>query len=186
MEAKLLNERSDREKERVTKLKFKEWLDSHHVPYWYIHQHVDTYSNAVKRFMRKWIAVFLPKGYSSGRLSNSGPDFILLIPRVGLILTHVEYKNPLEKHEDFPIDYEETKQYINSQKYFNLEVWYVLSGEKHSFNTWLWISATKILQKGKKYLSLEDKTEYLSVPIGEFIQVAKSDNLETLSEICKY
>jgi len=167
--ARLLVEGSIREKEKVTELKFKKWLDSNKIPYWYIQQDVDTYSNALKRFMTK------------------RPDFIILIPHVGFILTDVEYKNPLEKHEAFPIDYEETKQYINSQKYFNLQVWYVLSSEKYSFNTWFWIPAAKALEKGEKYLSPKSNTEYLSVPISEFIQMAKSDNLgRLLSEICKY
>jgi len=166
---RLLIEKSNVEKERVTEFKFKEWLDSNEIPYWYVQQDVDTYSNALKRFMTK------------------RPDFIILIPHVGFILTDVEYKNPLEKHEGFPIDYEETKQYINSQKYFNLQVWYVLSSEKYSFNTWFWIPAAKVLENGKKYLSPKSKTEYLSVPMGKFIQMAKSDNLGRLfSEICKY
>jgi hypothetical protein len=164
-----LVERSNREKERTTELKFKQWLDSNEIPYWYIQQDVDTYSKALKRFMTK------------------RPDFLILIPHVGFILTDVEYKNPLEKHEEFPIDYEETEQYFNSQKYFNLQVWYVLSNEKYSFNTWFWIPAGKVLEKGQKHVSPKSNTEYLAVPIAEFIQMAKTDNLGRLfSEISKY
>ena len=69
-----LVEKSNVEKERVTESKFKEWLDGNEIPYWYIQQDIDTYSTALKRFMTK------------------RPDFIILIPYVGFILTDVEYK----------------------------------------------------------------------------------------------
>ena len=35
-------------KERATEKKFKEWLDRHEIPYWYIQQDVDTFSKALK------------------------------------------------------------------------------------------------------------------------------------------
>ena len=96
-------------------------------------------------------------------------------------------KNPLEKHESFPIDVEETEQYVNSQKYFNLQIWYVLSNERYSFNTWFWIPASKVLEKGETYLSPKSKTNYFSVSIDEFIQISKNDNLGRLfSEISAY
>jgi hypothetical protein len=160
---------SDDEKERRTELKFRQWLDGKEIPYWYIQQDVDTYSKALKRFMTK------------------RPDFLILIPHVGFILTDVEYRNPLEKHEVFPMSYKETEQYFNAQKYFSLQVWYALSSEKYSFNTWFWIPAARVLDKGRKYLTIKDKREYLSVPISDFVQVANSDNLGRLfSEISRY
>ena len=107
-------ELSIEDKEREAENKFKEWLDTHEVPYWYIHQDVETFSPALRKYMAR------------------RPDFMILIPNLGFILTDVEYKPPLRKYENFAIDTKETEQYVNLQKYFNFQVWYVFSLLKNS------------------------------------------------------
>ncbi len=63
-----------REKERLAENKFKEWLNEKEIPFWYIHQEPDTFSNVFRKENVK------------------RPDFIILIPNIGFILTDVEYK----------------------------------------------------------------------------------------------
>jgi len=149
------------EKEREAEKEFKGWLDRHEVPYWYIHQDVETFSPALRKYMAR------------------RPDFMILIPNLGFILTDVEYKPPLRKYDDFPIDKKETEQYVNLQKYFNFQVWYVFS---HShYNTWNWIPVQKVLERGEKRFTKDDeKREYLTIPIKETIQLSGNDGMDVL------
>lgn len=77
-----MNEKEMRRKERVAEKEFKEWLDKHEVPYWYIQQDIESFSKALKKYMTK------------------RPDFMVLVPHVGFILTDVEFKKP-EKLKKF-------------------------------------------------------------------------------------
>lgn len=108
------------------------------------------------------------------------PDFMVLIPHVGFIITDVEYNKPAEKHEVFFIDEEETKQYCNLQNFFNLQVWYVFSHKDYHFNTWFWIPASRVLKGAKIYINPKTKRKYCSVPLSRFISVSKTDNLGRL------
>jgi len=158
------------EKQVLVEEKFKEWLDEHGIPYWFVQQDVDHFSQALKKYMSK------------------RPDFMILVPHVGFILVDVEYKKPAEKYEQFLIDEYETKQYCNLQNYFNLQVWYVFSSESSHFNSWYWIPASKVLELGKSFTSSKNlKRKYRAVPINRFILVSKSDNLGRLfSEMPKF
>jgi len=159
----------NRDKERLAEAKFKEWLDGNNIPYWYIQQDIDSFSNALKRYMSK------------------RPDFIILIPNVGFVLTDVEYKVPARKYNQFQINAKETYQYINLQKYFNLQVWYVFSNSDQHFNIWYWIPVSTVLEKKVYPKELNTKCEYLSVPLKEFITISENDNLGRLfSEIPKF
>ncbi len=151
-----------REKERKAESKFKEWLDKNNTPYWYIQQDIASFSPALKKYMTK------------------RPDFIILLPNIGFIITDVEYKPTLEKYEKFPVDVKETKSYINLQKYFNLQVWYVFSSDKSHFNTWYWIPVQKVVETKEIYLSKKDRNEYFSVPMSQTIQISKDDSLNRL------
>ena len=156
-------------KERLAENEFKKWLDRHEIPYWYIQQDVGTFSRALKKYMSK------------------RPDFVILIPHVGFILTDVEYKRPAEKYREFHINEEETKQYSNLQEYFNMQVWYVFSHESYHFNTWFWIPAAKVIECGRSYRSSKTGEKYISVPIEKFIMVSVTDDIgRLLSEMPKF
>ena len=159
---------NNKNKERLAEMKFKEWLDCNNIPYWYIQQNIETFSIALKKYMSK------------------RPDFFILVPNIGFILTDVEYKQPLEKYEKFAIDLEESKKYSNLQKYFNLQVWYVFSSEKYHFTTWFWIPVSRVLEIGVIFKSKDKRENYVTIPLKEFIQLSKNDNLGRLfSEIPK-
>lgn len=150
------------EKEREAESKFKEWLDKHNIAYWYIQQDIDTFSPSLKHYMTR------------------RPDFMILLPNFGFILTDVEYNSPLEKYKVFPIDKEETKQYVNLQKYFNFQVWYVFSHKNVHFSTWYWIPAQKVLDIGKEYSKKGDNREYFAVPVDETIQLSSNEDIGVL------
>jgi len=154
-----VNEEEMRRKERTAEKKFKEWLDRHDIPYWYIQQDVDTFSKALKKYMSK------------------RPDFMILVPHVGFILTDVEFKKPAEKYDVFQIDEEEAKQYCNLQNYFNLQVWYVFSHDGIHFKTWYWLPVSKVLEIGKSYKNKKSGEVYRAVSIEKFITVSITDNL---------
>ncbi|RMF90484.1 MAG: hypothetical protein D6733_03645 [Methanobacteriota archaeon] len=157
-----------KEKENLAESEFKEWLDKHNIPYFYIHQAIDTFSQALRTYMTK------------------RPDFMILVPHVGFIIVDVEYKKPAKKYDVFQIDEEETKQYCNLQNYFNLQVWYVFSSEGDHYNTWHWIPASKVLECGECYTNPNNQN-YRAVPISKFVTVSKNDNLGRLfSEMSKF
>ncbi len=159
-----------KEKEVLVEKKFKEWLDEHSIPYWYIQQDVSSFSQALKKYVSK------------------RPDFMILIPCVGFMLVDVEYKKPAIKYEQFYIDERETKQYCNLRNYFNLQVWYAFSSEVSHFNNWYWIPASKVLELGECFTNKKNQArKYRAVSINRFILVSKSDNLGRLfSEMQKF
>ncbi|HEC77231.1 MAG TPA: hypothetical protein ENI33_08270 [Thermoplasmatales archaeon] len=164
-----MDEKEMKRKERLAEKEFKEWLDKHNIPYWYIQQDIDTFSRALKKYMTK------------------RPDFMILVPHVGFILTDVEFKKPAEKYKVFQIDENEAKQYCNLQNYFNLQVWYVFSSEEYHFNTWFWIPVSKVLEVGKSYKNKKTGEVYRSVSLEKFITVSATDNLGRLfSQTAKF
>ena len=126
-------------RERECEKSFKKWLDKNDIPYWYIQQDIDTFSPALKRYMTR------------------RPDFMILIPNIGFILTDVEYKKSLEEYGKFPIDKRETEQYVNLQKYFNIQI-----------------------EDGEVYTSKSDGNEYMAIPTTETILISGKDNIGTL------
>ena len=107
---------SKEEKERLAEDKFKEWLNENKISFWYIHQEPDTFAYAFKEEMTR------------------RPDFIILLPNIGFILTDVEYKEPAKKYAEFQINVEETYKYCNVQEKYRLNIWYVFSNARNHFN----------------------------------------------------
>lgn len=145
-----------RKKEFEAERAFREWLDLNQYPYWYILQDEKWYSKGLKMI----------KG-------SKRPDFLILIPRIGLILTDVKNKPILKKHPGFHIDKEETDKYCHLKREFNQNIWFVLGSKTDYFNTWYWITAEKVREKGT--LSYDKK--YYYVRIADCIQIVKKDNI---------
>ena len=155
--------------ENLAEKRFREWLDSHKVPFWYIQQDVESFSPALQKYMTK------------------RPDFMVLVPHVGFILVDVKDKKPAKKYKVFYFDEKETKQYCNLQNFFNLQVWYVLSNEDCHYDTWYWIPVSKVLETGRIYQQKNKSQKYCSVKMERLIQVSMSDNLGRLfSEMPKF
>lgn len=161
---------SDEEKEinikkgRETEAKFKQWLDKHNIPYFYIKQDMGSFSNAFRNS-------FLGKR----------PDFMILIPNLGFIFVDVKYKKLNKEHKNYPIDSEETKIYSSLQRKFNLHIWYVLSNEEVDFKTWFWIPVSRVLELGiTEHISSKSGMDFFPVPSKDFIQIADDDSLARL------
>ncbi len=155
--------------ENFAEEKFKEWLNSHKIPFWYIQQDIGSFSPALQRYMAK------------------RPDFMVLVPHVGFILVDVKNKKPAKKYRVFHFNEKETKQLCNLQNFFNLQGWYVLSNEECHYETWYWIPVSKVLETGRAYQQKYKKEEYRSVEMERFMQLSMSDNLGRLfSEMPKF
>ena len=61
------------EENNIAEQEFKKWLDKHRIPYWYIQQDIDTFSQELKKQFTK------------------RPDFFILIPNFGFILVIVSF-----------------------------------------------------------------------------------------------
>ena len=155
-------ELTNEDKERESEGHFKQWLDKNEIPYWYIQQDIETFSPSLRKYMTK------------------RPDYMILMPNIGFILTDVEYKTVMEKYGKFPIDKKETEQYMNLQKHFNLQVWYVFAHSRDNYYTWSWIPVQKVIEDGEVYTSKKDNREFYGVPVERTIQLTTNDNLGAL------
>lgn len=75
MKTELETNKENREKGDDTERKFKEWVDKHNIPYWYIQQDIDTFSPPLKKYF-----------------GSKRPDFMILLPNLGFVFVDVEYK----------------------------------------------------------------------------------------------
>jgi len=152
------------EKGRETEENFKQWLDKHNIPYFYIKQDIETFSPSFRNIF-----------------SGKRPDFMILIPNFGFIFVDVKYKKIHPDYKTYPIDGEETKKYSSLQRLFNLHIWYALSNEESDFKTWLWIPVSKVLEEGiPQYTSSVSKESFFAVPPEKFVQIADDDSLNRL------
>lgn len=139
---------------------FKNWLDKHNIPYWYIRQDLDTFSPSLKNYFVK------------------RPDFLILVPNIGFILVDTKDKEMAKKHERFFLNAEEVEKYTNLQRNFNLQIWYAISNQKFHFKTWFWTPIIKVLKSGFIFTPEDADYKCYSVPLDEFIQVSDDDSLE--------
>lgn len=144
--------------------KFKEWLDKHNIPYFYIKQDMETFSSALRN-----------------SFSGKRPDFMILIPNFGFIFVDVKSRRLHQEYKTYPLDSFETKKYSSLQRRFNLHIWYALSNQDYDYKTWLWIPVSKVLESGMpKFVSSKSKEDFYAVPPEEFIQIADNDSLDRL------
>jgi len=153
------------EKGNYAEIKFKNWLDKHNIPYWYINQNIETFSESLKKFF-----------------GSKRPDFLILLPNLGFILVDVKYKKIYPKFQTLVFDCEETTKHSNLQRNFGMQVWYAVSNQDCDFQTWYWTAVSKILEVGKrkKFTSSKSNQDFFSIPIKNFIQIADSDSLDRL------
>jgi len=152
-----------RQKGDEAELRFKNWLDNHNIPYFYIKQDKETFSSAFKKNSAK------------------RPDFMILIPNFGFIFVDVKNRKLHPTYKNYPLDSEETKRYSSLQREFNAHIWYAISNEDYDFKTWLWIPISKVLESGRpKFNSSKSKEDFYAVPPEEFIQIADDDSLDRL------
>jgi len=145
-------------------LRFKNWLDKHNIPYFYIKQDIESFSNALNESFQ-----------------GKRPDFMILLPNFGFIFIDVKYKKLNQEYKTYPLDSEETKKYSSIQRRFNLHIWYVLSNDEVDYKTWFWIPVTKVLESGiPKFISSKSKEDFYAVPTEEFIQISDDDSLDRL------
>lgn len=154
----------DKERGTRAELKFKEWLDRHNIPYFYIKQDLETFSSALKN-----------------SFSGKRPDFMILIPNFGFIFVDVKNKRLNQDYKTYPIDSYETKKYSKIQRLFNLHIWYAVSNEDYDYRTWLWIPISRVLEAGiPRFISSKSKEDFYAVPPEEFIQISEDDSLERI------
>lgn len=148
--------------------KFKNWLDKHRIPYFYIKQDIDFFPTFFKDL-------------SPGKR----PDFMILIPNLGLIFVDVKNKEFNSEFKNYPIDGEETRIYSSLQRKFNLHVWYVISNDRFDYKTWLWIPVSKVMElELTERISSRSGSPFFPIPSENFIQIADDDSLGRLFSKC--
>lgn len=147
--------------ENIAEREFQKWLDYHEIPYWYIQQDVNTFSEGLKnQFLKR-------------------PDFFILIPNFGFILVDIKDKNTAKKYEKFFIGAQEVEKYINLQRIFNMPMWFIISNSSYHYKTWFWMPLTNLMSSGFLFNPKEDKERACySIALSKFIQVSYEDSLE--------
>jgi len=154
----------DKERGDRAELKFKEWLDRHNIPYFYIKQDPEAFASAFKN-----------------GVNGKRPDFMILLPNFGFIFVDVKNKRLNQDYKTYPLDSYETKKYSEIQRLFNLHIWYVLSNEDCDFRTWFWIPISRVLEAGMpRFNSSKSKEDFYAVPPEEFIQISEDDSIDRL------
>ena len=145
---------------REAELEFQNYLNQHKIPFWFIEQERESYSQALKQY------------------NVQRPDYCIFIPNLGFILIDVEHNVPLKKYRKFCISDEETQKYNNLEKYFNMKVWFAFSNQEIHYTTWYLIPVSRVMELRNQYLV--KAKNYISTPIDEFIQVSCSENLKKI------
>lgn len=148
--------------DNIAEIKFRDWLDKNHIPYWYIDQSLKSFSPALRKF---WI---------------KRPDFMILLPNFGLIFVDVKDKIQAKKYDKFFLRANEVDKYVGMQRTFNIPIWFVISNSKYHYNTWFWIPSSEITRAGFVFETRAVKEKCYSVPTKSFVQVADTDNLERI------
>lgn len=156
-----------KEKSLVAEAKFKGWLDSRRMPYWYIRQDLETFSPALKKYF-----------------GSKRPDFMILIPHFGFMLVDVKNYIVNPKYNTIAVNCEETASYSNLHRSFNLPVWFAVSNEKFGYKKWLWAPASKFLEIDKKNRHPSKNGDFFAVPMKEFIEVGFQDSMGALFAKC--
>ena len=146
--------------------KFMDWLDQHGIPYLYIHQDPDTFSQELKYKYTK------------------RPDFLVCLPRSRPILVDVKYGGSRGESETCLIKTYEPEEYKRLQEKFGLKSWYVISNNGNDYGTWFWASTDKI-DKILKNLRQNKEKKYKNcykVSIREFKRVLNYDSLKNMIE----
>jgi len=150
----------------IAELRFKEWLDKNKIPYLYIQQDSETFSQAFNE-----------------DISGKRPDFMILLQNFGFIFVDIKNKKIDSKYKNFCIDEKETKIYSSLQRKFNLQIWFVISNEDYDYKTWLWIPVSKVLESGiKTRISTKSNEGFFPIPLEEFIQISDNDSINRLFE----
>lgn len=124
-------ESSIEKKGKEAEEKFRKWLDLKDIPYVYLSQEKDTFSQYFKK-----------KGLKR-------PDFLILLEGINTFIV-VDVKSKLFYPPDEPtylcIDEKEVKQYRDVELRFNIPVWFAVThSENKTFDNWYWIRSTRIL-----------------------------------------
>ena len=143
-------------------LEFKRWLEGKKIPYLYINQEIETFSDLFKDKLKR-------------------PDFMILLENFGCILVDVKNKKIQKEFGTYCIDKAEIRKYSSFQRKFNLQIWFAVSNEDYGYKTWFWIPVSKILE-----LNLEPREsnksgeEFFPFPADEFTQISYNDSIERL------
>ena len=159
-----MNYDDSKQKGEEAEKKFKDWLYKHKNHYFFIKQDIEFFSAAFK-----------------DSFSGKRPDFMILIPNLGLIFVDIKYKKINPDYKNYPIDVEETKIYSSLQRKFNLHIWYVISNSDFDYKTWLWIPVSKVIESGvTERISNKSGESFFPIPSQDFIQIADNDSLDRL------
>jgi len=158
LESNSINVQKGKEAEKM----FKQWLDKNNIPYLYIQQDIETFAS------------FFKSGFKR-------PDFIILIPNIGLILVDVKYRVINQKHHDIAIDSEDLTKYSKLQRNFNLPIWFAISNKDINYEKWFWIPVSKTIELMlPKFKSSLSKMDYNPIQLEEFIEVSNEDSLHKI------
>jgi hypothetical protein len=152
----------NKEKGDMAALRFKQWLDHHNMPYWFIQQDVETFSSSLKKYF-----------------GSKRADFMILLPNLGFIFVDVKHRKSLDNGKAFGINLDEVESFLNLQRHFNLQVWFVVSNETYQYDQWFWIPTLKVIEVGKQLIDKQG-VKFFKIHREQFIELSHDDSLGNL------
>ncbi|MFX1568996.1 MAG: hypothetical protein ACFFCV_11595 [Promethearchaeota archaeon] len=144
-------------------LKFQEWLDSRNYGYLFIEQSPETYASLFRNITAK------------------RPDFLIILPSIGLIAVDIKYGQMNENYEDFILDEKkELMKYASFERLFKIPIWLAYSNEGCRYRTWYWISLSEIQEKVPTKISGKSHEPFKAINIKDCITIGWNDNLSRL------
>jgi hypothetical protein len=119
------------QKGKIGEDKFRSWLDARLIPFFGVDQKQDRLSVSLKQ-----------------KFKSKRPDFIIFVPKIGLIIVDVKYLSIDSVNKAFLLDPEDIEKYSNLEKNFNYKVWFAFSNASLN-DVWYWVSVAEVLEKCK-------------------------------------
>ena len=114
-------------------LRFIKWLKHKNYPYLYIDQSIQTFSSLFKNMTKR-------------------PDFLVVLPSIGLISVDVKKGNYSAEYDSFALDEKDEIMKLSSFEYlFRIPVWISFANTRFDFGTMYWISLNDIRNAPLKY-----------------------------------
>lgn len=139
--------------------KFKDWLDKRNYSYLYIDQSTQTFAEFFRNLTKR-------------------PDFLVVVNNVGMLAVDTKERDP---QPNYIIDEtDEIEKYLEFERRVRLPVWFVFGSSKDNYNTWHWISLSKVLECPLKTSSKSGEA-FRVIPPSECIVI--QHNKDSISRI---
>jgi len=139
---------------------FSTWLNENNFGFIEIKQNADDLANVFKGALKR-------------------PDFLILLPSIGLIAIDVKNHNVTKSGFSLNIPTDLAKS-IEFETQFKIYLWYAYKDAKSSGDTWYFISALDAIEHGDQKTNSKNGEAFVYVPLAKFTKVQSGEDMSKL------